>query len=186
MIEVPAAVLILDSLLERFDFVSIGTNDLTQYVLAMDRQHPRDIFDVMHMLRTVGWTTPVVDCFVAYLAGHNRPVHEVLFGPAKPLDAVFKREFVGMTREDVPLDWLLQTQAALRHELPRRLEMRHREFLLSLVRGAPDWVLMPYTHMQDLPAVRWKLKNLLVLKSRNRGRFEDQGAQLEAGFEALN
>jgi len=49
----------------------------SKLVAAMDRQHPRDIFDVMKMVERFGWEPSFVDCFVAYLAGHNRPVHMV-------------------------------------------------------------------------------------------------------------
>lgn len=154
----------------------------SKLVAAMDRQHPRDIFDVMHMLEHFGWQPQFIDCFVAYLAGHNRPVHEVLFPKSKPLEPAFTNEFAGMTREDVELDTLVQVQARLLRELPRQLSTSHREFLLSLVQCEPAWERMPMTHLRELPALKWKLMNLTKLKKSSASRFEAQQQQLADGF----
>ncbi len=50
MIETPAAVLVSDMLAKEVDFFSIGTNDLTQYTLAIDRQNPKldEFYDAHH------------------------------------------------------------------------------------------------------------------------------------------
>lgn len=157
----------------------------SKLVAAMDRQHPRDMFDAMKMREQRGWQASLVDCFVAYLAGHNRPVHEVLFPPKLSLEPAFTNEFAGMTREPVELGELERTQARLIDELPRALTGAHREFLLSLVRAEPRWELMPFGHLPDLPAMQWKLLNLQKLRSRNRKRFEQQHAALASKFEAL-
>ena len=155
-------------------------------VAALDRQHPRDMFDVLKMLERFGWQPSFVDCFVAYLAGHNRPVHEVLFPKALPLEPVFTNEFAGLTNDEVALTLLEQTQKRLITELPRALIQRHRDFLLSLVRAEPEWDLMPFSNLRHLPALQWKLLNLGKLKARNAGRFSAQHDELADGFRGIS
>lgn len=148
-------------------------------VAALDRQHPRDLFDVQLMLAGGGWSENLLDCFVVYLAGHNRPTHEVLFPNEKPLEAVFENEFTGMTSAPVGLDELIETRRRLMHELPRALQPRHRQFLLSMVRAEPEWDLLPHAHIAQLPALQWKLHNLAQLR-RNAAKFRQQHDELEA------
>lgn len=124
----------------------------------------------------------MLDCFVVYLAGHNRPTHEVLFPNEKPLEAVFENEFVGMTSVPVGLDDLIATRRRLMHELPRALQLRHRQFLLSMVRAEPEWQLLPHAHIAHLPALQWKLHNLAKLR-KNADKFRQQHDELAARLE---
>ncbi|MCP3712857.1 nucleotidyl transferase AbiEii/AbiGii toxin family protein [Paraburkholderia sp. CNPSo 3274] len=158
----------------------------SKLVAALDRQHPRDIFDVMHMYEMFGLRGDFVDAFVGYVAGHDRPVHELLGASAKSLESAHDAEFVGMTLEEVSVETLQTVQARLHHELPRAITQQHREFLLSLVRLAPDWGLMPYAHLKDMPAIRWKLQNLEKLKNRNAEKFDAQERLLRECFDALD
>ena len=94
----------------------------SKLVAAMDRQHPRDFFDVLKMYESHGLTQDILDCFVVYLAGHNRPVHEVLFCNPQPIKQTFNNEFVGMPSEPIELAALLDTQQRLMDELPQELD----------------------------------------------------------------
>lgn len=154
----------------------------SKLVAAMDRQHPRDIFDVMKMLDQFGWKSSFIDCFVVYLAGHNRPIHEVLFPKTKSLEPAFKNEFSGMTREDIALETLEHIQGQLIAQLSLALTAAHRKFLLSLVRAEPAWDLMPFAHLQQLPALQWKLLNLQKLRTRNPALFAAQHDELAKHF----
>jgi len=152
----------------------------SKLVAAMDRQHPRDLFDVMKMYESHGLTEEILDCFVVYLAGHNRPVHEVLFSNPQPINEIFHNEFAGMTAEILRIDDLVSTRTRLMEELPAALTKNHKDFLLSLVQAKPDWDSLPYTHLKYLPALQWKLKNLSRLKANYADRFALQHAALKA------
>ena len=157
----------------------------SKLVAAMDRQHPRDLFDVMGLYENGGLTPGMVECFVCYLAGHNRPVHEVLFGNEVEIGAAFTNEFAGMTNEVITLDVLLAVRRRLFAELPVMLTDNQRVFLSGLVRGESDWALMECGHLAEMPAIRWKLENIRKLKKVNAKKFQAQAEALDACFQKL-
>lgn len=151
----------------------------SKLVAAMDRQHPRDFFDVMKMQEKFGLDPAFVDCFVAYLAGHNRPIHEVLFSNDAPLEAIYEGQFRGMTASEISLEQLQKVRAELKAELPKALTSNHKKFLLSLVKLEPAWDLMPIAHLAELPALKWKLANLAKVKAAKPDTFAQQYSLLD-------
>ena len=157
----------------------------SKLVAAMDRQHPRDLFDVLGLYGAGGLSEAAVECFVCYLAGHNRPVHEVLFAHEVDIESAFENEFQGMTRDPVALSDLIEVRRRLFSDLPRALTSAHQRFLLSLVKAEPQWELMACSHLRALPALKWKLRNLGRLKSSNPDKFAAQANELEVRFGLL-
>lgn len=154
----------------------------SKLVAAMDRQHPRDIFDILKLYEEGGLTDGIIECFVCYLAGHNRPIHEVLFANEIDITSSHANEFLGMTKDPVSLKILLDTRRRLFAELPTRLTGNHRSFLMSLAEAQPDWSLMSCPHLAEMPALRWKLSNLERLKSSNSSKFAQQSSELKKRF----
>lgn len=142
-------------------------------VAAMDRQHPRDLFDVMELFAHGGITPEIRRAFVVYLVSHNRPTHEVLFPVPKDIGLAFEETFSGMAASPVTLDQLLETRQRLFQELPASLDKREREFLRTFTRGEPNWSLLDVPHIEQLPAVRWKLQHLQLLAKNNPKKFRN-------------
>ena len=148
-------------------------------VAALDRQHPRDLFDVQQLYAQEGITPGIRRAFVVYLAGHNRPIHEVLFATQKDIAFDYEHHFVGMTTEPVALDTLLAVRARLMDDMQKGLDDDERRFLLGLAANAPDWGLLGIAHLDQMPAIRWKLQNLDRLRSANPKKFALQHRELE-------
>jgi len=140
---------------------------------ALDRQHPRDLFDVMLMLREEGLTREIFEGFLVYLISHGRPIAELLSPRWKMLDGVFQAEFSGMTREPVTLEQLESTRTSLLAAIGEQFTERDAAFLLSLKRGAPEWSLLNLPGTDQLPAVRWKLHNIMAMSASRRAEAVD-------------
>lgn len=156
----------------------------SKLVAALDRQHPRDFFDVSRMYEVHGLTDATIECFVLYLAGHNRPMHEVLAPRRKDITAEFASSFAGMTREPIELAALEAARERLLRDLPTRLTTNQRAFLIGLARAEPDWSLVACPHASELPAIRWRLQNLKQFKAKRPDEFERQVKALETALRA--
>lgn len=137
-------------------------------VAALDRQHPRDLFDVRDLLANEGIGDDLRRAFLVYLASHNRPMAEVLNPTRKSLVNEFERGFAGMTREPVALADLEATREAITVEMVEKMPDEHRRFLLGFKQGEPDWDLIGIAEVRNLPAVRWKQRNLGMLPADKR------------------
>jgi predicted nucleotidyltransferase component of viral defense system len=148
-------------------------------VAALDRQHPRDLFDVHLLFENEGITEAMVECFVIYLSVHDHPPHDVLDSRDKDISRIYQDQFEGMATVPVTLDQLVATRTRLRDELSKRLTLRQRNFLLSLVRAEPDWSLLDCQHVSELPGIQWKLLNIRKFRDQKPEGFAEQIRKME-------
>ena len=176
-----------EAVTERFGFFEanvVAFEDLYGGKLhaALDRRHPRDLFDVKLLYENEGLTDDLFRVFMVYVAGSARPIHELL-APTTPLRAdLYDGEFVGMTREAVSLNALADTARTLHADINSRLRRDVASFLLSLHDAEPDFELLGLPEAADLPAVRWKLRNLGKLRETNPRKHAAQRQALESLF----
>lgn len=169
----PATIPVVEAVEEAFGFAEtsvVSFEDLFagKLVAALDRQHPRDLFDVRGLLATEGLTDKLREAFVVYLLSHHRPMGEVLSGRPKDIAGEYRNGFEGMTAERVSIDELIEARQAMLDGLIGGMPDHHRAFLVGFERGEPDWSLLTIGHAAKLPAIRWRQRNLDMLKPDQR------------------
>jgi predicted nucleotidyltransferase component of viral defense system len=139
-------------------------------VAALDRQHPRDLFDVRDLLANEDIDDALRRAFIVYLLSHDRPMSEVLAPTRKNIAAEFAAGFEGMTDKPVSLDQLLAAREALIADIVGTMPQDQRQFLVSFERGKPDWAVLGLPAAADLPAIKWRQQNLdKVTKDKRAG-----------------
>jgi len=147
---------------------------------ALDRQHPRDLFDVKLLLENEGFTDEIKQGFILGLVSSNRPTHEMLDPHLLDQRMAFENQFEGMTTIEFSYDDYEATRLQLIETVKASLSEEDKAFLLSLNRLTPDWSIYDY---QSFPSVKWKLLNLEKFKKDNPEAYEQQLRELEGVLE---
>ena len=127
---------------------------------ALDRQHPRDLFDVKLLLENEGITPGIIKAFVFYLISHDRPMIEILNPGLQDISQTFINEFKGMTSDEIYFDELVDVRKKLIQIVKASLTEEQKKFILSFKNRTPEWELSGIDGIENYPSVRWKLINL--------------------------
>ena len=146
---------------------------------ALDRQHPRDLFDVQHMLKNEGLTDEIRMGLIAFLLSGNRPIHEMIRPNLQDRRQAFTTQFAGMALTPFNYADYEATRERLVQEINEGWTDNDRAFLLSFNRGKPAWSLCPYESLPLMPAVQWKLLNIQKLIKQNPNKHAQQLKALE-------
>lgn len=136
---------------------------------ALDRQHPRDLFDVKLLFENEGFTEDLRKAFIIFLISHQRPMSELLRPNLKELRSVYENEFYQMTQIDIGLDELIKTRELLIKTIHTDLTDEEKKFLISFKSKEPRWELLDMEKIeivQELPSVKWKMKNLMQMPEK--------------------
>jgi len=127
---------------------------------ALDRQHPRDLFDVHQLLENEGITDELRTALIIYLISHDHSPHSLLDPVLRDISQDFEQNFVGMTTEGINFDTLLETREKLIADVVGNMPENHKDFLRSFYCRKPNWNLLGLDGAENLPAVRWRELNL--------------------------
>lgn len=141
---------------------------------ALDRQHPRDLFDVKVLLDKEGVTDEIRKAFVVYLASHDRPISELLDPTRKEIRQVYEHEFAGITVDEVAYEDLILARETLIKIIRNGLTEDEKAFLVSLKGGQPKWRLMAIEGIERLPAIQWKLRNIQQMNKKKHAESLDK------------
>jgi len=150
---------------------------------ALDRQHPRDLFDVRYLLANEGMTEDIKIGFLLCLLSSKRPINEILFPRFIDQEKAMKNKFEGMSSVRFTYNMFEQTRADLVSRVHSRISSDDIDFILKFKAIEPDWSVHNF---QAFPGVKWKLMNLRKLKSTDPVKYQGQFERLKVNLEEMD
>tara|TARA_R110000868_G_scaffold104453_1_gene287591 strand:- start:242 stop:1150 length:909 start_codon:yes stop_codon:yes gene_type:complete len=173
----PSVMLLCDSTQEEFDaFCEISVVPIAQLYggkicAALDRQHPRDLFDVKYLLENEGFADEIKEGFLLCLLSSDRPVHEVIFPNLQDQRLAMTNQFTGMSRDEFSYTEFERVREKLIQTIHSALTDADKQFLIGFNNAEPDWSIYNF---EKFPAVQWKLQHLNKFKTENSEKHAEQ------------
>jgi predicted nucleotidyltransferase component of viral defense system len=156
--------------------VPIGQLFGGKLVAALDRQHPRDIFDIKYLLRNEGFSDEVKQGFLLLLLCSDRPINEIIIPNFQDQRSAHANQFMGMTDEQFSYEEYETVREKMVKTIHGSLTDKDKSFLLGVKNVTPDWSIYDF---ERFPAISWKLQNLKILKDKNPDKHMEQYKILE-------
>lgn len=186
-IEKPKTLEVCENVEDEFGYVQIQVVSKKELYggkicAALDRQHPRDLFDIKELIERDGINEELVKGFIAMLLSHDKPLHETLNPNIKNQTEIFEKQFQGMTNKKFSYIEHEQTLNNLINIIKEKI-LPYKQPLLNFVSLKGNLSDFKINNLEKLPAIKWKIKNLQKLQSMNIKKFEEQYNQLYKYFE---
>jgi hypothetical protein len=149
---------------------------------AMDRQHPRDFFDVKYLLQNEGFTPAIKEGFLFRLLSSERSIQDVLFPKLQDQRLAFKNQFTGMSAESFSYDEYEQIRETLIQKVHHSLTDTDKTFLVRVKNAEPDWSMYDF---QKFPSIQWKQQNLIKIKAANPQKHKELTDSLRKKLDSI-
>ena len=149
---------------------------------ALDRQHPRDLFDIKYLLQTEGFTQEIKEGFLFRLLSSERSIQDVLFPKLHNQQLALVNQFTGMSEELFSYDEYVQTREKLIQVVHHSLTKEDIEFILSVKNAIPNWAIYNF---ESFPSIQWKQLNLANLKDTNPNKHKKLYDSLRNKLESI-
>lgn len=148
----------------------LDTNDLFagKICAALDRQHPRDFFDLHMYFKQFSYTRELHQAFIVYLLSCKRPISELIKPNYLDIKATYQTQFEGMTSIDISCQTLEEMRTKIFEIVSSSFTEEEKKFLISFKSGEPKWDIFPIENIRLFPSVHWKLHNIQAMSPTKR------------------
>lgn len=146
---------------------------------ALDRQHPRDLFDVKYLLENEGFDDDIKRGFIYCLLCSGRPIHEIIspnYKDEAKMRKTMVNQFDGMTSEVFTYADYEEVRNRLVKIVNANLTAEEKKFILDFDSGNPLWNIYDFS---KFPGVKWKMQNLQKFISADPKKHAEQHEELK-------